>query len=354
MSGYNFFILKWINLHKSFNRLNQINIQYEIMSDIKVIDSNTYCIDAFYVYPGRSCVYLIHSDGEYALVDCGTAMSEVYIMDALERLKVDPGAVKYILPTHVHLDHAGGAGILAKKLVNAKIYIHPRGYRHLIEPEKLIKGSVIIYGERMMKLGIGDTQPLAKEKAVEAEDRQELQLGNTRLMLHFTPGHANHHYGVYDIHNGNYFGGDVLGNSYAIMNKNNKHLMFLCSAPVQYDAAQWHKSLDEISAINPKRGCICHYGVIENLPQAIDDMHRLLDKNNNLAEKFLSIKEDSKRRSAVEELVWGLFWDEFDAVGSPMIKSHAREWMIKDVHISVEGVSHWLKQKLELVENNTN
>ena len=317
------------------------------MSEITIIDSNTHCIDAFYAYPHRGCVYLIHNNGEYALVDSGTAMSAIYIMYALHKLNVDPQAVKYILPTHVHLDHAGGAGVLCKELPNATVYVHPHGHKHLINPTKLVQGSKVIYGEKMMKYTIGETLPVPAQRCKEAEDKMELPLGNIKLMLHFTPGHANHHYGVFDANSGNYFGGDVLGNSYRIMDKDDKHLMFLCSAPVQYNSAAWHKSLDEISAISPKLGCICHYGVIDNLQQGIEDMHRLLDKNDKLAMPLLEIKEDDKRREGVEELIWELFWDEFASHKTPMERKHAYEWMKKDVHISTEGVSHWLKQKLK-------
>lgn len=304
-------------------------------------------IDAYYSAPGHSAVYLVGDGGEYALIDCGTAFAGIYIMGAIANLGIDPAAVKYILPTHVHLDHAGGAGVLCESLPEAQVYVHPRGHQHLIDPTRLIKGSVVIYGEDMMEYAVGPTKPVPAERCHELADGQEIKVGNLTIVTQFTPGHAKHHCGFYETTNGNYYGGDVLGNSYEMMDVAKEHLMFLCSAPVDYDGAVWHDSLNKISTLKPKRSCLCHYGVLDNPQQAIDDMHRLIDKNDEQAMKLLSIKDDQERRAAVETMIWGLFWDEFDARKVPMRKEHARDWMTKDVHISTEGIDNWLKVKLQ-------
>ena len=316
------------------------------MALIEKLDENTYGIDSFYGSPLHSCVYLVGDSGEYALIDCGTALSAVYILCALERLNIDPKAVKYILPTHVHLDHAGGAGVLCKDMSEAKVYVHPRGHRHLIDPTRLVQGSVVIYGEHMMKFAVGDTQPVPEERCLALEDGQVLEVGKLNLLTQFTPGHAKHHCGFFEEKNSNYFTGDVLGNSYEMMTRNGKSLMFLCSAPVDYDGDEWKNSLDKIISLKPKRAGLCHYGVIDNVQQAVDDLKRIIDKNDSLAMKLLSIGDDADRRKAVEEMVWGLFWDEFEAYGSPMTREQAEKWMRKDVHISTEGMANWLKNRL--------
>lgn len=315
------------------------------MSIISPVDKSTHLIDAYYYSPHHSCVYLVQDGGEYGIIDAGTALSAKYIMSALEELDVDPKAVKYILPTHVHLDHAGGVGVLCKSLPNAQVYVHPLGHRHLLDPERLAKASVVIYGEKMMKFAVGKTEPTAEDRCHELEDGQELSVGKIKILTQFTPGHAKHHCSFFDQTNGNYFAGDVLGNSYPMMRRAGQHLMFLCSAPVDYDGELWHKSLDLIASVSPKNGCICHYGVLDNPQQAIKDMHKLIDKNDDLAVKFVDIEDDQERRKAVEAMVWELFWDEYDRFNAPMHKQHARSWMVKDVHIATEGVSHWLKQK---------
>ena len=310
------------------------------MNHILEINPHTHLIDAFYyAYPGRGCVYVVRYDDEAALIDTGTAMSVVYILDALKKLNIAPSTVRYLLPTHAHLDHAGGAGALAVRLPNARVYMHPRGLRHLIDPTKLVAGSKEVYGASMMAKAIGEVVPLPPARGYEAMDLMELPLGRRSLRLLFSPGHASHHYSVWDPQSGCYFAGDVAGNSYRVMDGDGRHLMFLCSAPVQYDPAAWHRSLDAMSELKPSRLCICHYGSLDNVVQAIADMHRLLDQVNEAALKCSSAPD---KYHALERVVWSAFWREYALLAPPMERAHAELWMKKDVHISTAGLVNWL------------
>lgn len=309
------------------------------MNGIIKITPSTYLIDAFYAYPDRGAVFLVKYDDEAALIDTGTAMSAVYIMAALEKLNIAPSQVRYLFPTHVHLDHAGGAGVLSSQLPNAQIYVHPRGLRHLIDPTKLIAGGAAIYGGDMMATAIGKVVPIPAERGVAAEDGQELPLGSKSLRVLFSPGHAYHHYSIWDEESGCYFAGDVGGNSYPMMDKNGKHLMFLCSAPVQYDPKAWHESLTAMTQLKPKKLCLCHYGALDNVTQAADDMHRLIDE---LGEEALKLKSEENKYPLVEKLVWKAFWREYDKLSPPMERLHAELWMKKDVHIATAGLVHWI------------
>lgn len=311
------------------------------MSDITKLNDHIYLLDAFYyAYPRRGAVYLVQYDGEVALIDTGTAMSVVYIMDVLNELKIAPAAVRYLLPTHVHLDHAGGAGVLAQRLPNAEIYVHPRGLRHLIDPTKLVAGSRQVYGDDMMDLAIGAVSPIPAARSHEAVDMQELPLGKTSLRLLFSPGHAYHHYSIWDQRTRTYFAGDIAGNSYREMDKGDEHLMFLCSAPVQYDPVAWHTSLNAISELNPASLCICHYGVLHNVSQAVADMHRLLDEVNEQALKHLNAEN---KYPAMERVAWEGFWREYERLSPAIERLHAEVWMKKDIHISAAGLAHWLE-----------
>jgi len=305
------------------------------------ITPNIYLIDAFYAYPYRGAVFLVKDDDEVALIDTGTAMSPVYIMAALKQLNIAASQVRYLLTTHVHLDHAGGAGPLTKQLPNAQVYVHPSGLRHLVDPTKLIAGGTGIYGEEMMATAIGDVVPIPAERGVAAKDGQELPLGSKHLRIVFSPGHASHHYSIWDENSGCYFAGDVAGNSYPMMNNDGKHLMFLCSAPVQYDPPAWHKSLTDMAALKPTKLCLCHYGILDNVTQAIDDMHRLIDE---VGEEVLKFKSEENNYPLIEKVVWNSFWREFDRLSSPMERLHAELWMKQDVHIATAGLVHWLSQ----------
>ena len=104
-------------------------------------------IDADYVRPRLAASHLIVDDGRAAFVDTGTTHSLPNLLGALAEKDVDPADVDWVLATHVHLDHAGGAGALMRALPNARCAVHPRGARHLAEPSKLVAGSIAVYGE---------------------------------------------------------------------------------------------------------------------------------------------------------------------------------------------------------------
>ena len=306
------------------------------MSQIETVRKDIYCIDAFYGAPRHGAVYVVRDQNEVAIIDTGTALSTIYVMDALQRLDIHPQQVRYILPTHVHLDHAGGAAPLSRQLPQATVIVHPFGLKHLIEPTKLIQGSLGVYGKEMMEKTIGEIEPLAADRGKEAEDGMRLALGKRHLQLLFSPGHAKHHYSVWDEASGCYFAGDIAGNSYREMDKDGKHLMFLCSAPTQYDPDAWRASLDQIAAINPQLICLCHYGVLNHVDQAIADMQRLIEDNNR---EVMQCPTNTK--AEVEKAVWRMFWQEYERLEAPMARQHAQEWMVKDVYIATGGLFHW-------------
>ena len=312
------------------------------MHAIETVREGIYCADAFYGGARRGAVYIIFDKGEAAIIDTGTALSVPYITDALQKLNIQPEQVRYILPTHVHLDHAGGAALLSRKLPNAQVIVHPRGLKHLIEPTKLIEGSTAVYGREVMETVIGKVIPLDADRGAMATDGMRLSLGSRNLHLIFSPGHAKHHYSVWDETEGCYFAGDVAGNSYREMDKDGRHLMFLCSAPVQYDPAEWHASLDKILELNTKCLCLCHYGVIESagVRQAIADMQRLIAENNAAVMKYATIN-----RQQTEDVVWKMFWQEYNRIAPAMSVAEAKEWMIKDVYIATGGLFHWHRQQ---------
>ena len=310
------------------------------MSQIEIVDKDIYCIDAFYGAPRHGAVFVIRDQDEVAIIDTGTALSAIYVMDALQRLDIQPQQVRYILPTHVHLDHAGGAAPLSRQLPQATVIVHPFGLKHLIDPTKLIQGSLAVYGKQMMETVIGTIEPLAAAKSKEAEDGMRLALGRRHIQLLFSPGHAKHHYSIWDEASGCYFAGDIAGNSYREMDKGDQHLMFLCSAPTQYDPATWHASLDQIAALNPQRICLCHYGVLTNVAQALADMQRLIEENNQGV-----LAGPAETREEVAKVVWRMFWQEYERLDVPMARQHAQEWMVKDVYIATGGLLHWRAQQ---------
>ena len=105
-------------------------------------------IDSGYVRPMLAAVHLIVEGGRAAIVDTGTNDSVPAVLEALAARGVPPGNVDWVMLTHVHLDHAGAAGLLARHLPNARVTVHPRGARHMVDPSRLLAGTVAVYGEQ--------------------------------------------------------------------------------------------------------------------------------------------------------------------------------------------------------------
>ncbi|MBV8909277.1 MAG: MBL fold metallo-hydrolase, partial [Gammaproteobacteria bacterium] len=155
-------------------------------------------VDAEYLYPGHAAAHVIEDCGRAAFVDVGTNASVPYLLAALEELGIERSAVDYLLLTHVHLDHAGGAGLLMRELPHARALLHPRGAPHMIDPAKLIAGVKAVYGDEPFGRLYGELLPIAAERVRMVRDGERIQLGSRTLELIHTPGHAQHHYVVVD------------------------------------------------------------------------------------------------------------------------------------------------------------
>jgi len=171
-------------------------------------------VDTEYIHPGLAAAHLIVEDGHAAFVDVGTNHSVPHLLAALDVLGVPREAVDFVFLTHVHLDHAAGAGKLLQALPRARAVVHPRGVQHLAQPAKLIAASIDVYGEATYREIYGELLPVDPERMVAMQDGQIVELAGRKLTLINTPGHALHHYCIVDRAHANVFAGDTFGISY--------------------------------------------------------------------------------------------------------------------------------------------
>lgn len=223
-------------------------------------------IDGNYVRPGLAAFYLVVENGRAAFIDTGTTHAVPAALQALETAGIHPDAVDYILPTHVHLDHAGGSGALLRELPNARLVVHPRGARHLIDPARLIAGSTAVYGEAGMARLFGEVVPVPAGRVVSSTDGMALDLGGRTLRLLHTPGHALHHYCVWDEASGGLFTGDTFGISYREFDSERGPYLFATTTPVQLDPDAWLGTLDRFNELAPRTVHLTHYGSLGDVP----------------------------------------------------------------------------------------
>ena len=128
------------------------------------------CIDALYVKPQVASIYLLRDGDEAAIIETGTRRSLPNVLETLAALDISPAQIRYVIPTHVHLDHAGGAGSMMREFDQASLIIHPRGARHMIDPQRLIDGTVGVYGREQFERLYGDIEPIDEQRVIVAED----------------------------------------------------------------------------------------------------------------------------------------------------------------------------------------
>ena len=136
------------------------------MAEFHSLKSDIHCIDALYIKPKVASIYLLREGDEVAIIETGTYHSVANVLATLRALAIDPAQVKYVIPTHVHLDHAGGAGEMMRQFTAATLIIHPRGARHMIDPSKLIAGTIGVYGEEQFERLYGRIEPIAEDRII--------------------------------------------------------------------------------------------------------------------------------------------------------------------------------------------
>lgn len=203
------------------------------------------------------------------LIECGPALSIDAVIDALRGLGLDADDLAYLVVSHIHLDHAGGAGDVANAFPNARIVVSDLGARHLVDPERLNASSRRVYGDLMDSI-YGNCTPIAAERIIAIDGRTELDLGGSRLLDIFaTPGHAKHHISMLDNDSGALFVGDSVG-----VKTPGTGPLRPATPPPDFDLDLAQRSIDHYREIAPQHVYLAHYGAIdpplESLAEASD------------------------------------------------------------------------------------
>jgi glyoxylase-like metal-dependent hydrolase (beta-lactamase superfamily II) len=171
-------------------------------------------IDADFHREHMAACYMVEAESEVAFIEVGTNSSTPRLMKVLENRGWQPEDVSLVIVTHVHLDHAGGAGSLMQLLPNATFLVHPYGARHMIDPAKLEAGARGVYGDELFDKTYGKLIPIEEHRLRIMEDGDEITFGNRQLRFMDSPGHARHHFCVFDSLTNGWFTGDTFGLSY--------------------------------------------------------------------------------------------------------------------------------------------
>jgi len=260
-----------------------------------------FAIDAEYLYAGHAAAHLIVDSGRAAFVDVGTNDSVPYLLAALDELGIPRAAVDYVLLTHVHLDHAGGAGRLMRELPGARAVLHPRGAPHMLDPSKLIAGSRAVYGpERFARL-YGELLPIPRERMLVTTDGQRVPLGNRTLELIHTPGHALHHQSVVDAAHASIFSGDTFGISYRALDTPRGNFITPSTVPTQFDPEQHLASIDRMAGYQPESIYLMHFSRVTDIPrlaallkEQVMELAQIARRHAHAKDRFAAIRADMR------------------------------------------------------------
>jgi glyoxylase-like metal-dependent hydrolase (beta-lactamase superfamily II) len=263
------------------------------------------------------------------------------LLAALEAVDLAADAVDYILLTHIHLDHAGGAGRLAQILPRARVVVHPRGAAHLRDPSKLIGATKAVYGEAAYEKYYGQMRPVAADRIIAVEDAERRRLGRRMLEFVYTPGHALHHLCIVDRETGEVFAGDTFGVSYRELDTAAGEFVFAATTPSQFDPAQLHASVDRIIQMRPKAVYLTHYSRVEDIARLGADLHADIDAYVAIAGRCAA---DPDRAQRIAAQLFDHLSSRLDTHGYPSNAALRHELLDGDVRLNTAGLDAWLSR----------
>jgi hydroxyacylglutathione hydrolase len=299
-------------------------------------------VDSSYSRSGLAAIHLIIHQGQAAVVDTGTNASVPRVLAALAAAGIAPEKVAWVMLTHIHLDHAGGAGSLICAFPNAKLLVHPRGVRHMVDPTRLWQATAAVYGAERAFALYGRLAPIAEERIVAAVDGLEIGMGERRFQVIDAPGHARHHICIWDERARAFFTGDAFGLSYRDLDVNGRASILPTTTPTQFDPAAMHATIERMLSFRPEAMYLTHYSRVTEVERLAADLHRLIDTQIAVAR---AARGDGVARHV--EILAGLeqiVREEAERQGWTLPEAKLFELLRADLELNAQGLGVWLDE----------
>ncbi|MCC8626190.1 MBL fold metallo-hydrolase [Xanthomonas vesicatoria] len=302
-------------------------------------DPSIHTIDTGFGGVQFDAAYLVVEAQRGAFVDCGTSLSVPHMLAAVQGAGLTPSQVEWLILTHVHLDHAGGAGALLQHLPNARVLVHPRGAPHLIDPTRLIAGATAVYGEAEMARSYGEIVPVPAGRVVEALDGQSVALGERALRTIETPGHARHHLCVWDVRSRSWFTGDTFGLSYRQLDSAQGAFILPTSSPVQFEPDAMLQSIARLMEAAPQAMYLTHYGRV-TAPEPL--AHALTQQIHAMTEIALGCAPRADRHRCLVAALTELYLERARQHGCRLDDAAVEQLLAIDIELNAQGLACWL------------
>ncbi len=306
---------------------------------VEPLAHGVYVIDTGFVRPRFDASHLIVEQGRAAFVDTGTNHAVPRLLEALESLGLARDAVDYVIATHVHLDHAGGAGALLQHLPSARLVVHPLGARHLVDPSRLMASARTVYGDAEVARSYGELIPVPAERVLETHDAMALHLAGRALQFIHTPGHARHHHCIWDERSRGLFTGDTLGVAYPEFSSTLGVWLIPATPPTQFDPDALRASVRRVLSFDPQRVYLTHYGEVTSVRELGETFLARLDAMVELAQ---SLRTHAQRLQALQLGLADLYRAWLREHSCPLDEARALHLLGIDIDINAQGLHHWL------------
>jgi glyoxylase-like metal-dependent hydrolase (beta-lactamase superfamily II) len=305
------------------------------------LDHGISVIDTGFMRPQFDASFLIIERGRAAFIDTGPNSAVPRLLSALEEHGLARDAVDWVIPTHVHLDHAGGAGLLMRELPNARLAIHPRGARHLFDPRALMRGVRAVYGDEVAARDYGELVPVPEERAVLTSEGLTLELAGRPLRFIHTPGHAKHHHCIWDAASSGWFTGDTFGIVYPQLLSPLGPYLVPATAPTQFEPAALRHSVERLLARAPTRMYLTHFGAVTGAPELAAQLLRQVDA---MLEAARALANAEARHARLKEACSAIYLDELARLHSNPDRALQLELLALDIELNAQGLGVWLDQ----------
>ena len=236
---------------------------------------------------------VLDTGSSLAIVDPGPESTLAILLAALEATGRSLGDVRYLLLTHIHLDHAGATGAMVRRHPGLEVYVHERGASHLADPTKLLASAERLYGADMQRLW-GECLPVPPANIRPLLGGERLALGQVALEVAYTPGHASHHVSYLHAPTGTAFVGDTAG-----IRISGREYLFPPTPPPDIDLELWSASLDRVTRWNAERLFLTHFGPAATVEPHLAEMReRLVEWSERVRASLAEPGDDTSRAEA--------------------------------------------------------
>ncbi len=306
---------------------------------ISSFEKNIFCFDANYFRKNFAAIHFINQNNKLLIVDTATNHSAKRLLNTLHSMNISPESVEWIVLTHVHLDHAGGAGLLMKMCPNARLAVHPRGVRHMVNPEKLWASVISVYGKEEAEKQYGQLIPVDENRVFAVDDGEVIRFENRRLQIFDAPGHANHHIVIFDEESKSFFTGDAFGIAYPELASKDGEFIFISSTPTQFDPVKFGTTIKKIMGQKPRSCFLTHFSKIMNIEKNGYELLKQIDEFVMITQQARDSHESQQHQ--IREGLFELLHKKLEKTNLSISRREFGNLLSLDLSLNAQGLKYW-------------